>query len=179
MHVTLSNIQGLVYKNETGLSSKLAAQKILREAFDGALTGCRMTLAALSLELVKLIEPKKGTKATEFGFQAKARLVWREDIMKLLLDQTRGQMSSLHCLVGLLESETQTEILTLLKENRADIRKVLHRAKSIRSEQGIDDDQSSFNFTYQSIDYGLGPLYEAQLSQSSTYRRAKTAAAEE
>lgn len=88
-------------------------------------------------------------------------------------------MSSLHCLVGLLESETQTEILTLLKENRADIRKVLQRAKSIRSEQGIDDDQSSFNFTYQSIDYGLGPSYEAQLSQSSTYRRPKTAAAEE
>lgn len=179
IHITLSKIQGLVHKDEIGLSSKLAAQEILREAFDGALTGCRMTLAALSLELGKLAEPKKGTKTTELSLQAKARLVWKEDIMKQLLDQTRGQMSSLHCLIELLESETQAEILRLLKQNRADIRKVLHQAKSIRSEQGIDDDQSSFNFAHQSVDYGLVPSYEAQLSQSSTYQRARTAAAEE
>ena len=155
MHITLSKIQGLVHKNETSLSSKLAAQEILQEAFDGALTGCRMTLAALNLELDKLIEGKKSTKTTtttttttttELGFQAKARLVWKEEIMKQLLEQTRGQMSSLHCLVDLLQSETQAEILTLLKQNRADIQKVLHRARSIRSEQGILDHQSSFNF---------------------------------
>lgn len=179
MHIALSKIQGLVHKDETGLSSKLAAQEMLREAFDGALTGCRMTLAALSLELDKLAEPKKGTKTTELSFQAKATLVWKENIMKQLLDQTRGQMSSLHCLISLLESDTLAEILELLKQNRVDIRKMLHRAKSIRSQQGIDDDQSSFNFAHQSVDYGLVPSYEAQLSQSSTYQRAKTAAAEE
>lgn len=61
--------------------------------------------------------------------------------MKLLLDQTKGQMSSLYYLVGLIESETQTEILTLLKDNRANIWKMLHRAKSICSEQGIDDNR--------------------------------------
>lgn len=57
-----------------------------------------MTLAAFSLELDKLIEPKKGTKRTKLGCQAKARLVWKEDIRKQLLDQTGGQMSSLHTL---------------------------------------------------------------------------------
>lgn len=71
----LSKIQGLVHKNETGFCSKLAAQDILREGFDGALTGCRMTLAALGFELNLLIESKKGTKTTELSFQvAKARL---------------------------------------------------------------------------------------------------------
>ncbi|MCJ1349738.1 hypothetical protein MMC31_007979, partial [Peltigera leucophlebia] len=138
-------IQRLVHKNETGLSSKLAAQEILQEAIDGALTGCRVTLAAFGLELDKLIEPKKGTKTTELGCQAKARLVWKEDIRKQLLYQTRGQMSSLHCLAELLESVTQTEILSLLKEKSADTQKVLHRTRSTRSEQGINDYRSSFN----------------------------------
>ena len=179
IHITLSKIQGLVYKNETDLSSRLTAQAPLREAFDGALTGCRMTLAALNFELDKLAEPKKPTTSIDIGFKAKARLVWKEDIMKQLLDQTRGQMSSLTCLIELLESETQADIFRLLKQNTADIRKILHRAKSIRSYQGVDDDRSSFHLTHQSAAYGSVPLYEAQLAQSPAYRRAQTAAAEE
>lgn len=90
IHITLSNIQGLAYKNETDLSLRLAAQAPLRDAFDGALTGCRMTLAALNLELDKLAEPKRPMNLLDIGFKAKARLVWKEDIMKQLLDQTRG-----------------------------------------------------------------------------------------
>lgn len=88
-----------VYKNESDLSSRLTAQKPLRESFDDALTGYRMTLAALNLELDKLVEPKKGTQEMEFGFQAKTRLVWKESSMKQLLDQTRGQMTSLQHLI--------------------------------------------------------------------------------
>ena len=92
-----------------------------------------MTLAVLNLELDKLVEPKKGTQAMEFGFQAKTRLVWKESSMKQLLDHTRGQMTSLQHLIQFLESETQV-----------DIRKIFHYAKSIRSDQGIEDDQSSY-----------------------------------
>lgn len=177
--MTLSKIQGLVYRNESALSSRLTAQKPLREAFDDALTGCRMTLAALNLELEKLVEPKIGTRTTEFGFQAKARLVWKEAIMKQLLDQSRGQMTSLHYFIQFLESETQADTLKSLQKNLADIRRIFHRAKSIRLDQGIEEDQSSFHFTHQAAAFGLVPSYEAQLSQSSTYQRAQTAAAEE
>lgn len=118
IHITLSKIQGLIYKYETDLSSRLAAQAPLREAFDSALTACRMTLAALNLELDKLAEPKKPTNPLDIGFKAKARLVWKEDIMKPLLDQTRGQMLSLRCLVEFLKSETQADIFRLLKQNK-------------------------------------------------------------
>lgn len=155
----------------------------MREAFDGALTGCRMTLAALNLELDKLVEPKeitqKGAEIMKIGFTVKRKVVWKENIMKQLLDQTRGQMSSLQSLIQLLESETQADVLTLLKQNAADIRRIFHRAKSIRFDQGVDDDQSSFDLAHQSLAYELVPSYEAQLSQSSTYQRAQTAAAEE
>lgn len=92
-----------------------------------------MTLAALHLIMDKLVEPTKGTNPMETVFQAKVRLVWVEDIMKQLLDQTMGQMSSLRCLTELLESETQADIFRLLKDNVVDIRKILHRSKSIRS----------------------------------------------
>lgn len=50
--------------------------------------------------------------------------------MKQLLDQTRGQMSFLACLIELLESATQADIFRLLKQTTANIRKILHRAKS-------------------------------------------------
>lgn len=71
-----------------------------------------MTVAASNLELDKLVEPKKGTQAMEFGFQAKRRLVWKEASMKQLLDQTQGQMTSLQYLIQFLESETQADIIT-------------------------------------------------------------------
>lgn len=136
IHITLSKIQGLVCKNETDPSSRLTAQAPLREAFDCALTGCRMTLAALNPELDKLAKPKKPTNAMNIGLKEMALLVWKEEIMKQLLDQTRGQISFLTCLIELLESATQTDMFRLLKQHTADTRKILHRAKSIRSYQG-------------------------------------------
>lgn len=105
--MTLSKIQELVYKNETDLFSKWNAQEPRR-----------MTLAALNLELEKPVELHKDNGTGEFGFRAKARLVWTEVMMKQLLDQTRGQISSLRCLIDLLESETRAEFLNLLKQNR-------------------------------------------------------------
>lgn len=177
MQITLIKIQQLIYKNEADLSSTLITQEPLREAFDGALTGCRITLAALNFELDKLVEPKNGTKPLEFGFRAKARLVWKEDIMEQLLDQTRRQKSSLEYLIHLL---TRAAILKLVKQDTADIRKTLDRAKSIRSYQGVTDIQSSIHLAHQSVaSYGVSPSYEMQLAQSSTYQRAQIAAADE
>lgn len=51
--MTLFKIQGLVYRNKSALSLSLIVQKPLREAFNDALTGRQMTLAALNLELVE------------------------------------------------------------------------------------------------------------------------------
>lgn len=66
----------------------------MREAFDGALTGCRMTLTALNLELDKLVEAKevtqKDAEAMKIGFQVIRKVVWKESIIKQLLDRTRG-----------------------------------------------------------------------------------------
>lgn len=59
MHTALSRIQGLVFRNETELAARLQVQKCLHETFDKALTGCRITLTALNIEVEKLVEPKQ------------------------------------------------------------------------------------------------------------------------
>lgn len=99
--------------------------------------------------------------------------------MKQLLDQSRGQMSLLHHLIEILESETQTDMLRLLKKNSVDIRKILRRAKTIRTSQGIDDHQSSFYFGNQFAAYSMVPSYEVQLAQSPAYQRTEKFAADE
>lgn len=76
-------------------------------------------------------------------------------------------------------SETLNEILKLVKENKAIVQKVLNRAKTIRSDQGFNDRESSFHSAQQTVAYGLAQSYEEQLMQSSAYQKAQSAAAEE
>ncbi|MCJ1348806.1 hypothetical protein MMC31_007039, partial [Peltigera leucophlebia] len=114
----------------------------------------RMTLAALNLELEKPVEPNKDNGTGEFGFQGSAGM-------------DRGY------------DETTTR-----PNKRADIILALsHRsprnARSRRSDQGVNDDRSPFQFAQQSVAYGLVPSDEAQLAQAPAYQRARTAAAEE
>lgn len=78
------------------------------KVFDKALTGCRITLTALNLEVGKLVEPKPQQGKIKEGpmemkFCAKVKLIWKEDVMKHLLEHTRGLMVSLHFIITLLE----------------------------------------------------------------------------
>lgn len=108
MHTALSKIQGLVFRNETELAERLQGQKSLNDAFDKALTGCRITLTALNLEVGKLVEPKQQQGKIKEGpmemkFSAKVKLIWKEDVMRHLLEHTRGLMVSLHFIITILE----------------------------------------------------------------------------
>lgn len=169
LQITLIKIQQLIFKKEADLSSRLIAQEPLPKTFDGAFTGCRITLAALNFELDKLVEPKKSMKPMDFGFQAKAPLVWKENIMEQLLDQTSEHISSLEFLIYIL-----AQAVSLSEQDTARIWGTVDRAKLIRSEQGVTDDQSSIHLARQSVaSYGVVP------SQSPTYQRAQVAAADE
>lgn len=109
MHVALSKIQGLVYKNESQLSAQVRSQPHLQDVFDSALTACRLTLDALRLEIDGLVEPdQQNGKSREaenvaIGFRAKVKMLWKEDTMKEILNQTRRLMTSLQNLVSILE----------------------------------------------------------------------------
>lgn len=66
-----------------------------------------MMLAALNMEVGKLVEPTQSDQSgkLEVAFKAKARILWKEDVMKGLLDHTRGQLGSLHLLITLFERQ--------------------------------------------------------------------------
>lgn len=66
-----------------------------------------------------------------------------------------------------------------MKENNAIVEKVLNRAKTIRSDQGFKERESSFHSAQQIVVYGLAQSYEEQLMQSSAYQKSQPAAAEE
>lgn len=105
IHVALCKIQGLVYQSSSVLTARLSSEKSLRDAFDSALTGCRMTVAAVDVEIRKLIDSEAVSHSgkPEISFRRKLRYVWKEDLMQNLLDQTRGQMASIQFLISLLQ----------------------------------------------------------------------------
>ena len=105
IHIALCKIQGLVYESNSVLTARLGSEKSLRDAFDSALTGCRMTVAAVDVEIRKIIdfESFDGSGEAEIGFKGKLKYAWKEDYMQSLLDQTRGQMGSIQFLISLLQ----------------------------------------------------------------------------
>lgn len=102
MHMTLCKIQGLIYRNAT---RDWIRRKTYGIVCDNPLTGCRMTFAALNMEVGKMVEPTQSDQSEKLEgvFEANARNLWKEAVMKGLLDHTRGQMGSLHLLITLLE----------------------------------------------------------------------------
>ena len=105
IHVALCKIQGLIYESKKVLTARLGSEKSLRDAFDSALTGCRMTVAAVDVEIRKLIDSEAISKSETVAIPFKKRLsyVWKEDLMQSLLEQTRGQMASIQFLISLLQ----------------------------------------------------------------------------
>ena len=105
MNGALSKTQGLVYDSSSVLTARLSSEKSLRDAFESALTGCRMTVAAINVEIRKFIDSEgiNGSKKADIGFEGQLRYVWKEDVMQSLLDQTRGQMAATQVLVSLLQ----------------------------------------------------------------------------
>lgn len=119
MHTALSRIHGLVFRNETELAARLQGQKCLHEAFDKALTGCRITLTALNLEVEKLVEPKQQQGKMKEGpmeikICAKVKLIWKEDAMRHLLEHTRGLTVSLHFIITILERYNTCPLFILI-----------------------------------------------------------------
>lgn len=71
-----------------------------------------MTLAALNVELGRLVEiDGQVGKGLEIEFRARTKFVWKEDLMKQLLEQTRSQTTSLQFLMTLSEGDLDFERL--------------------------------------------------------------------
>jgi len=99
--VSLSQLQALMLQNPQILSTRLAARPEIQSTFDTVLTGCMVVFTILEEEILKL---KRGDDSFQtFGFRAKARYVWNEEMMQNLLGEIRGLQSTMSLLLQLLQ----------------------------------------------------------------------------
>ncbi|KAL1623319.1 hypothetical protein SLS56_008319 [Neofusicoccum ribis] len=127
---SLSQIQGLLLRDAANLESHFHNRPELRETFDTALTGCTVVYACLEEEIQRLTAGARDAEAVTW--KVRCRFIWREDTMRDLLSQLRGQQMALNLLIQMLQLESLTELKQLMRDNNAMISKVAQRSKSIR-----------------------------------------------
>ncbi|EKG20895.1 hypothetical protein MPH_01759 [Macrophomina phaseolina MS6] len=126
----LSQIQGLLLRDVSHLDSHFANRPELRETFDTALTGCEVIYACLEEEIQRLSANARDADA--MTWRVKCRFIWREDTMRDLLSQLRGQQMALNLLIQMLQLESLSELKQLMRDNNAMINKVAQRSRSLR-----------------------------------------------
>jgi hypothetical protein len=98
---SLGLIQGILWKESEDISNRLSDQPGLIATFDAALTGCTLVYSCLDEEVRGLMQSvdSKG----RFGKTAKAKYIWKEDMMQGLLRSIRGQHSAIMSLIQCLQ----------------------------------------------------------------------------
>jgi hypothetical protein len=93
---SLGHIQSLVLRNPDALRSNLQARPELESTFEDALMGCMLMYSVLNEEVQKLNTNSESpwTRATA---------VWKEDAMRELLQQIRGQQTAISLLIQALQ----------------------------------------------------------------------------
>jgi hypothetical protein len=97
---SLSQIQSLILGNAGALITQLRPRSEVIAIFDNALTGCAVVFAVLDNELAALSsEDEDGV----MNWTQKAKLMWKDDLMKDLLQQLRGQTAAIGLLIQALQ----------------------------------------------------------------------------
>jgi hypothetical protein len=93
---SLSHIQSIILESPEVLHSNLQTRPELESIFDHALTGCMLVFSVLDEEVEKL------NNNVESAWN-RATAVWKEDTMKDLLQQIRGQQIAISLLIQVLQ----------------------------------------------------------------------------
>lgn len=99
---SLAHIQTIVLSNPDALTTQLQFRPELEGAFDTALTGCMMVFSVLQDEVQSLTSSSKSA-SKDIGWSIKAKYLWKEENMKDLLQQLRGQQTALTLLIQALQ----------------------------------------------------------------------------
>lgn len=98
---SLAHIQGLCTRNPDALRSTLLERPELEATFDQALTGCVLVYSVLDDEVQRLyVAIEKDGLAGSMG---RIKLIWKEDAMRDVLVQIRGQQAALGLLIQALQ----------------------------------------------------------------------------
>ena len=104
MHVALCEVQTLVQKSNTESTMRLQSQGSIEETFDKVLTGCRITIDALTLEVNGVLKSTHNSKDYEnIGFSSKAQYIWKEESMQELMTQLKNQRDHIQFLIAIMQ----------------------------------------------------------------------------
>ncbi|OCK79667.1 hypothetical protein K432DRAFT_405366 [Lepidopterella palustris CBS 459.81] len=129
---SLSQIQALLLRNPNDLSGHLQSRPELAATFDTTLTGCTVVFACLEEE-IKRLDVAACIQEGRDTWRQMAKVAWKADAMKELLQSIRGQQSAITLLIQMLQMESLSDIHRLLKDNTAVLDGVAERTQSLRS----------------------------------------------
>jgi hypothetical protein len=92
----LGQLELYLQQNASPLKTRLQAQPQLMEQFNTSLTGCQDLFSRIDQDIGKVLgKPSLEVTAQNPGWRAKAKLFWKEDDLKKLLEAIRGQQVAL------------------------------------------------------------------------------------
>ncbi|ORY17080.1 hypothetical protein BCR34DRAFT_555977 [Clohesyomyces aquaticus] len=177
---SLASIQGLCTRNPEALRSTLHERSDLTATFDQALTGCVLVYSVLDEEVHRLYAEigKDGIA----GAMGRMKFVWKEDTMKDVLTQIRGQQTALSLLIQLLQMGSIQDVQVLLQNNTAVLQNVAYqtgrfrranpKVKAPASVFEVDFDDVASIYTTNSAATSTNFAFDDLVVNSQAYRRA-------
>ena len=107
VQAALSQIESLLKRDGNAVVAQFKEQPVLAQAFDTAITGCRMLYSCLEKELDELAEALEHNGSLDWKRKFKA--AWRQDTMAALQQQIRGQEQALMMLLAGLQMYVSTK----------------------------------------------------------------------
>ncbi|CAO2656784.1 Nn.00g055870.m01.CDS01 [Neocucurbitaria sp. VM-36] len=176
---SLSQIQSLILGNSGAIITQLRPRSEVLATFDSALTGCAVVLAVLDDEIAALIsEGQDG----EMSWTQKAKIIWKDGVMKDLLLQLRGQSAAIGLLIQALQVESISGIKELLQQNSLLLDHVMRQTQSLRdTHPKVKAPRSVFDTHLEEIGSVIGTehtglsdstfLFDDVIVDSKVYRR--------
>ena len=100
LSAALSHIQDLATQNGDAFVSRLKSQSNFTTILDTALAGCALVFSVLDTQIQEITKGKDPGDIDRIG---KAKAVWKEDSLKELLQQLRGQQIAINLLLTALQ----------------------------------------------------------------------------
>lgn len=179
---SLSQLQVILLQGSGAIKPELIP------VLDTAITGCNVTFSCLEREVGKITAAcppgSSATMVAEPSMKMKLKLLFNEDTMKELLQHIRGQQSALTFLLQLLQMQSLTELVTMLRKDQGVFRKVADDVSTLReaypevhvAESIFENDMESVINDMSSMmddrEFGFDDL----VINSKAYRRAFAAA---
>ncbi|KAF2016485.1 hypothetical protein BU24DRAFT_409583 [Aaosphaeria arxii CBS 175.79] len=180
LSTSLAHIQGLCTRNPEALRTTLQEQPQLEATFDQALTGCVLVYSVLDEEIRRLYEGIRQEGVA--GAMGRMKFLWKEEAMKDVLMQIRGQQAGLSLLIQALQMSSIHEIRTLIQANMGTMQNAAQRLGQFRNanaqvkaprsifENAFDDVASLYSVDSAATSTNF--IFDDVVVNSQAYRRA-------